>query len=432
MNNTTKQAPISARDLPTLEETLQIARSITTQSFSKKASKLLLVLLRDRGKPNPLLSREEELISELAGNYSDDVVLDRQDISEIADINNVLCSGTYDIIHFSGQRDDEDIYLESSSIHQQLTMLEADRCLHALESTPRLPKLVVFISCFSRQRADVLSVCAPFVIRTDLCVGDEERIAFVKHFYANLFATQSVTGSFEHATRMLRTEGLYAEAFALHRSELTGKGASFYIKCFHPTDEYGIAINMDAVADKIDDLGMTREEVLHRIAWRMPIDRRILNGARDGALIPVGDVLLGAFSWTNREDVTCDGLARISADVPKEQLRLWRALLNSYNYLAASKYRNLQRPADPAFGHELKTAIGEFESSIENQLLGNSDTLIRLGFRRLLPHIAQAETECVKAFDRLLLGDYRGVVLALEIALTHYHAVVSGIQPAVT
>ena len=116
----------------------------------------------------------------------------------------------------------------------------------------------------------------------------------------------------------------------------------------------------------------------------------------------------------------------------QEQLRLWRALLNSYNYLAASKYRNLQRPADPAFEHELKTAIGAFESSIENQLLGNSDNLVRLGFRRLLPHIAQAETECVKASDRLLLGDYRGVVLALETALTHYHAVVSGIQPAVT
>ena len=132
---------------------------------------------------------------------------------------------------------------------------------------------------------------------------------------------------------------------------------------------------MDAVADKIDDLGMTREEVLHRIAWRMSIDTRILKGARDDALIAVGDVLLGTFSWTNREDVACNRLARISADAPEEQLRLWRALLNSYNYLAACKYRNLQRPADPAFEHELKTAIGAFESSIENQLLGNSDTL---------------------------------------------------------
>jgi hypothetical protein len=35
---------------------------------------------------------------------------------------------------------------------------------------------------------------------------------------------------------------------------------------------------MDAVADKIDDLGMTREEVLHRIAWRMSIDRRNIGG----------------------------------------------------------------------------------------------------------------------------------------------------------
>ena len=46
--------------------------------------------------------------------------------------------------------------------------------------------------------------------------------------------------------------------------------------------------------------------------------------------------------------------------------------------------------------------------------------------------LARAETECAKATDRLLLGDYRGVVLALETALTHYHTVVSGMQPAVT
>jgi hypothetical protein len=150
-------------------------------------------------------------------------------------------------------------------------------------------------------------------------------------------------------------------------------------------NEDGIAINMDAVADKIDNLGMTREEVLHRIAGRMPIDRRLLSGARDDALIPIDDGLLGAFSWTNREDVVCNRLAKISVDAPKEQVRLWRALLNSYNYLASSKYRNLQRPADPAFKHELEAAVAAFESSIENHLVGSSDSLVRLGFRRLLP-----------------------------------------------
>ena len=80
----------------------------------------------------------------------------------------------------------------------------------------------------------------------------------------------------------------------------------------------------------------------------------------------------------------------------------------------------------------MEAAVAAFESNIENYLLGSSDSLVRLGFRQLLPHLARAETECVKASDRLLLGDYRGVVLALETALTHYHTVVSGIQPAVT
>ena len=203
VNKAAEPAPVSARHLSTLAQP-EIARAITAPPFSKKALRVLVVLSRERGWPDPLLRREEELISALAGHYSDDVVLTRQDVSELAHINDVLCSSTYDIIHFSGQRHSDDIYLDSSFIHQQLTILNVDRCLHALESAPRLPKLVVFISCFSRQHANVLSRSAPFVIITDLSVGDEERIAFVEHFYANLFATQSVTGSFAHATRMLR------------------------------------------------------------------------------------------------------------------------------------------------------------------------------------------------------------------------------------
>ena len=193
-----------------------------------------------------------------------------------------------------------------------------------------------------------------------------------------------------------------------------------------------ILINMDRVVDGLDSLGMSKEEVLDMISSRMLIDKRLLESPRDDALVSIGNVLLGTFSWTNREDAACNRLARISADVPEEQLSLWRALLNSYNYLAATKYRNLPRPADPAARHELKAAVAAFECSIENDLLGNSDDLVRLGFRRLLPYVARAETECIKASDRLLLGDYRGVVLALETALTHYHTVVSAIQPAVT
>jgi hypothetical protein len=378
-----------------------------------------------------VLRREEEAISGLAGHYGDDVILNQQDVSEVAQINDVLRSSAYDVIHFSGQRESDDLYLESSFIHQHLTTLAADRLLHALVSAPRSPKLVVFISCFSRQPATVLSRCAPFVIRTDRSVGDKERTAFVKHFYAHLFATRSVTGSFEQANRMLQAESLSAAAFTLHRPELTGKGASLYIRCFLPAHEDGIVINMDAIADKIDDLGMTREEVLHLIACRTPIDRRLLDSSRDDALIPIGDVLLGSFSWKSQDDVTCNTLARL-APVPEEQASLWRALLKSYNILAASRYRDLQRPADPAFMQELETAAAAFESGIEHDLLARSNSLVRLGFRRLLTHVARAQRECAKASDRLLIGDYRGVVLALESALTHYHAVVSGIQPPVS
>ena len=133
---------------------------------------------------------------------------------------------------------------------------------------------------------------------------------------------------------------------------------------------------------------MTREEVLHLIAWRTPIDGRLLNVPRDDALIPLGDVLLGSFSWQNREDVACNTLARLGT-VPEEQSRLWRSLLNSHNRLAASRYRGLRCPADPAFERELEAAIAAFEANIENNLVGRSDSLARLGFRRLLPYLAR-------------------------------------------
>ena len=113
VNNGAKQAPVSARDLPTLEQPLDLAPTLTTQPFSKETLKVFMVWVRERGRPNPLLRREEEAISSLAGHYGDDVILNRQDVSEIAQINDVLRSSAYDIIHFSGQRESDDFYVES-------------------------------------------------------------------------------------------------------------------------------------------------------------------------------------------------------------------------------------------------------------------------------------------------------------------------------
>jgi hypothetical protein len=218
----------------------------------------------------------------------------------------------------------------------------------------------------------------------------------------------------------------------MHTEIVKARLVKLYLEYDSSHYEDTLLINMDRVADELDKLGLSKQHVLDMISSRMLIDTRLLQSPRDNALVPIGDILLGTFSWKNRKDVACSCLARISADVPEEHVRLWRALLTSYNYLAASKYRNLQRPADPAFGQELTTAVAAFESSVETDLLGASGGLVRLGFRWLLPHIIRAEAECTKASDRLLLGDYRGVVLALEIALTHYHTVVRGIQPAMT
>lgn len=427
VDNALKEAPVGASVFRAIGHS-EVAR--LAQPLPKTALRVLVLVPSEHGRPGPLARREAESISGLAGANGNDVVFNRQVTSGIGQIHAIFRSGPYDVIHFSGERTDDDISPECSFIHQHLTTIAADRLVHVLRSTPNSPKLVVFVSWLARHQADVLSRCAPFVINIDRSVGDTERVAFVQQFYKELFATRSVTGSFEHAMRMLRAEGLSLAAPSLHRPELTRKGTSRYIRCFPPADENGIVINMDAVAETIDDFGISREEVLHLIAWRTPIDRRLLNVSRDDALIPVGDVLLGSFSWRNREDVACDRLARLGA-APEERSSLWRTLLNSHNRLAASRYRGLRRPADPAFERELEAAIAAFEAVIGNDLLARSADLVALGFRQLLPHLARAETECAKASDRLLRGDYRGVVLALESALTHYHAVVSDIQPPV-
>jgi hypothetical protein len=104
-----------------------------------------------------------------------------------------------------------------------------------------------------------------------------------------------------------------------------------YVECIASSHANSILINMDKVAERLDSLGMSKEEVLQRILDRVPVDERLLDGARDDAIIFINSIMIGIFSWTNRKNITCNRLARVAGDAPQEQLHLWLTLLNSYN-----------------------------------------------------------------------------------------------------
>jgi hypothetical protein len=177
-------------------------------------------------------------------------------------------------------------------------------------------------------------------------------------------------------------------------------------------------------------MGIEKEELLHLIARKLAVHYWIFDGARDDAIIPIGNLLFGSFSWKNSADIVyCTDLRRLAPDVSETHWKLWAALLISYNDLASSKYRSLQYPADPHNSKELQDAVSIFEYHIEKYLLRNVDTLKNIGFDNVLPQIAFAEAECTQAIDQMALKRYSRVVTALESALTHYHEVVTATMP---
>lgn len=395
--------------------------------------KNLVIFINRNGARQDILEQEWRIIQTAGQRYRDLLVLERMDIPDVSQICKIIESSAYHGVHLSMHRPEGE-YLGTSVIEQELTKISAERLANCITNSPHQSPLLLFcISLFPRSCREALIKSAPFVITTDLGIPVAERIKFIESFYKKFFARDSVMNCFEYASGILGSEYSPAQnLFTLDMPRLITKKGKLYLECTARGYEDAVFINMDKVSDDLHSFGISREEVLHLIARRMPMDKPLLAGARNDALLPIGRALIGIFSWQSREDVTCDKLARVASESPAEQVSLWLVLLNSYNCLAASKYRNLQRPSEFASRHELRRAVDAFESHIRNHLLRNSEKLAKLGFRRLLPYVARAETECAKAHDRLLLKDYRAVVFALETALTHYHSVVSGVQPRLT
>lgn len=376
------------------------------------------------------LDKEDKVISNLARRFSEHVSIERQHASDIDDIHALITFIPFDIIHFSGHGDENGIYVEKSFATYDSALVSAEQLLHLLSLAACQPRLAMFLSCYSGAFVDTLCQAAPFVITADAPVGDAECIEFVGGFYERLFSGFSITSSFDHAIHLLQAKGLHCSNFKLSRRGLVTNGNTIYVKSAPGTHRETILVNLDDVVDKLDNMGMEREELLHIIARKLTVHYWIFDGARDDALIPIGNLLFGSFSWRNSADVVyCKDLVRLAPDVSEMHWKVWASLLISYNDMASSTYRRVQYPSDQMNVTELANAVSIFEHHIEKYLLSNRDALITLGFDNILPQLAFVEAECAQAIDQMALKRYSRVVTALESALTHYHEIVTATRP---
>jgi hypothetical protein len=392
--------------------------------------KVLIIFSDPSDQTRLRFDKEDKIISNLSKRFGDRVSIERHHASEITDIHALITFGSFDVMQFSGHSDCRGVYVEKSSSYSDSELVVADQLLRLIDLAERPPRLAIFLSCYSEESMKLLSQAAPFVITADAQVGDAECTEFICGFYEWLFSGFSITLSFDHAIQLLQAKGLKSDNLKLSRRGLVTKGNTIYVRCSPQNHRDSILVNLDGVSHKLDYMGMEKEDLLHLIARKLAVHYWIFDGARDDAIIPIGNLLFGSFSWKNSSDIVyCTDLMRLAPSVSETHWKLWAALLISYNDLASSKYRSLQYPADPHNSKELQDAVSIFEYHIEKYLLRNVDTLKNIGFDNVLPQIAFVEAECTQAIDQMALKRYSRVVTALESALTHYHEVVTATMP---
>jgi hypothetical protein len=417
--------------------------------------KVLVVFSNPPDKTPLRLDKEDRAITRIARNFEGRVVLERQHASEVDDIHALITKGAYDIIHFSGHGSEDGIYLDRSdldtrrwdlvgqpSVSRDMQAIRADpheyhgelvsakRLLSLLELANKPPLLVILLCCYSESAIQTLANAAPFVITSKCEVLDAACTLFISEFYERLFSGEPVQGSFDHARRLLAAKGFAPDSFRLVRRSLIKRSDGVFVESTPDPNRDSILVNLDAVATLLGNFGMSAEELCHLIARKLRVHSWIFEGASDRAIIPIGRLLFGEFTWQNAKDIVfCTKLMKLRADLPRRHWELWSRVLTSYNDLASCQYRALPRPADPASRPALEQGVRFFKYHVSKYLEPSLPTIEELGFRSLVPHVELAMASTEKAEDQMILERYPQVVSALEVALTNYHEVAVGLQP---
>jgi hypothetical protein len=376
------------------------------------------------------LDREDKLLTRLAREFPAAVKLDRQHASEIDDIHKLLLASSYDVIHFSGHGNPSGICLDKGDCLNG-DLVSTARLVNLLALPDRPPRIVILLCCYSEAHLEPLLDIAPFVITTKDAVEDQACLTFAEGFYEGLFRGTAVQASFEHALNLMRMRELDPGVMQLSRRHLIHREDSLLVVSKPSLEHDSLLINLDAVKDRLANLGLSEEEFSHSLEKRLRIHFWIFDTPRDRAVIPVGHLLFGEFSWENAGDIVyCKAIKRLRADVPQDHWRLWSSLLASYNDLAACEYRRPGiHPANPENRPLLVTAVELFQHNIIKYLQPARSAFASVNCADLAPHAVITMVHAEHAANHLAVGRLQQTVQELEIALTNYHEVVNGLQP---
>ncbi len=375
------------------------------------------------------LDLEDKVFVELGREFGERVSIERQHASDIDDVHMLLSSNHYDIIQFSGHGSPAGIYLDRSD-QSSGDLVNAGRMASLLDLAEPPPRLVLFLCCYSDSASDILAASAPFVVTSKAEVLNSECLVFVRGFYESLFNGTSIQSAFNHALYLLHAKGHSSESFRLNRRCLIRSAGGLYVESKPLPHRDTILINLDAVRDGLGSFGLSEEELCHLLARKITIHHRIFDQPRESATIPIGRLLFGEFEWSNARDVVhCRRLMRLRADTPLAHWEAWARVLISYNDLASCAYRGAREPADPGGAQVLARAVSLFAGHVSRYLLPMKSQISALGFESLLPHVSFAAIHVDDAKAKLEEGRYVEVVESLELALTNYHEVATGLQP---
>jgi hypothetical protein len=393
--------------------------------------KVLVIFSNPPGDTPLRLDKEDRIISRVCRNFEGSVSLVKQHASEVDDIHTLLTTGGFDVIQFSGHGSEGGIFLDRSDLDEHNgELVSASRLLSLLELASKPPLVVVLLCCYSDSALSTLANAAPFLVTSKSEVLDAACTLFISGFYEHLFAGNSVQGSFDHAMHLLAAKGFATDCFRLSRRSLIKRTDGVFVESTPDPNRDSILVNLDAVHGQLGHFGMPAEELCHLLARKLRVHSWIFDGASDHAILPIGRLLFGEFTWKNSKDVVyCMKLMKLRSDLPRRHWEVWSRLLTSYNDLAACQYRSLPRPADPSRRLILEQGVRIFRYHVTKYLEPSVSTMESLGFQSLVPHAELAIASTEKAEDQLVMERYPQVVSALEVALTSFHEIAVGLQP---
>lgn len=377
------------------------------------------------------LDKEDKILSQISRKYSENVSLERLHASDIDSIYSLISDTSFRILHFSGHGSPLGIYLDKTDLNSKDgELVSPERLVSLIELADQPPLLVVMLTCYSNDLLDELVDVAPFVITCRLGVPDECCLQFVKAFYDNLFMGRSIMSSFSNTIKLISIRGYKSDFFRLSRRSLIRKGSSKMVECKLGSNHNSILVNIDSVSHDLELLNLTEEEFVHLLSRKLKIHYWIFSIPREGALIPIGQLLFGEFNWENSQDVVyCTNLFKLQTNIKPLHLELWARLLTTYNDLISSDYRgifNRDYLLNPSI---LRKSCERFKYLFKRYIIPSRISIEKLGFNQVIPNLEFAIVACDKANDYLLMDNNPQVIKELEICLTNLHEIVDAIKP---